>query len=462
MKRRNFLVGAGAASIGGSALLGSGAFSRIESDRAVTIAVAEDPDAYLGLNGCNGSANSSYTNIDEKGHLEIDMTSDNPTDAGGQGINSNSRSWFDRVFQICNQGKEQACVWIREDDWPTVPEGEGYPDEGEPRIEFYIEDDRDSSIVGSDNAVAIDTGGCICVGIMTRSHSLEEGDSVFEDLDEEIQIIADVGAGCDKLVPPEDHADAFRLAYEDREEQWDDYDYNDFVVDVDVTFTEAGVNGIDPGDVIDNPNGNGVDLGEIEMEFTPRAKSAGDDHTFEMDVILDPEETPLLPNACEGDYRLYTNGTLKDEGEFGKNGDAVTIDVWESTEDLFDTDQNIINGELGQGECIPHVESATLVLDFDGACEFLLEDFDPLGAPDEPHGEGLFFDPQIEGIGGEGPWGKGDLQLLVTNQTWYWPTEETHIWDAYEAVDEEDDEPVFPETEWRGDAGVEGKIFDLC
>ena len=489
MKRRNFLVGAGAASIGGSALLGSGAFSRIESDRAVTIAVAEDPDAYLGLNGCADSANSSYTNIDENGHLEIDMTSGNPTDPGGQGINSNSRSWFDRVFQICNQGKEQACVWIRDEEWPTVPTGEGYPDEGEPRIEFYIEDDRDSSIVGSGNAVPIDIGGCICVGIMTRSHGLEEGDSVFEELDEEIQIIADVGENCADI-PVDDQQASFRLAYEDREQQFDDYDYNDFVVDVDATFREAAVNGLDPEDYLANPNGNGEYLGEIELEFTPMAKSAGDDHDFEMDLLLDPEESMLMPDACEGEWRLYHNGTQVDDGTFNGGG-AEEIEVWGSTEDLFDTDgwsgppsNGIINGDLNQegagpdGEdCVPHVESATVVFDFDGACEFLVDDFDPLGEPDNPHGEGsetqngadngLFFNPTIEDA--EGPWGKGDLQMLVTHQEWLWPTEETHIWDAYEAVEDDGDgKPEFPADgegpgadDWRDDA-ADGEVFDLC
>ncbi|MFP8956492.1 hypothetical protein ACLI4Y_07175 [Natrialbaceae archaeon A-CW3] len=49
MKRRKFIVGTAAASIGGSALLGSGAYSTVESQREVRIRVQGDEDAYLSL-----------------------------------------------------------------------------------------------------------------------------------------------------------------------------------------------------------------------------------------------------------------------------------------------------------------------------------------------------------------------------------------------------------------------------
>ena len=100
MKRRKFLVGASGVAIGGSALLGSGAFSRVESQRDITIQVAEDPNAYLGLDECDTLHGDNYVFIDEKGHLEIDI-GENPN--GGQGVNSDSRTWFDNVFEITNQ-----------------------------------------------------------------------------------------------------------------------------------------------------------------------------------------------------------------------------------------------------------------------------------------------------------------------------------------------------------------------
>ena len=210
MKRRNFLVGAGAASIGGSALLGSGAFSRVESDRAVTIAVAEDSDAYLGLDKCD-TPNGSYVHDDGKGHIQILMNDENPTHDGtkddtlGAGVNSNSTSIFHRVFKICNQGKEPACVWISDDDdWPRVDDEEPndgmreveLPNGGDRRVEFYREDDTEDSVIGEENAIALSVGDCICIGIKVRTHGLSDGDELLGALDNTIQINADVDGEC--------------------------------------------------------------------------------------------------------------------------------------------------------------------------------------------------------------------------------------------------------------------------
>lgn len=198
MQRRNFLVGLGSASVGGSALLGTGAFSRVESQRSVTVAVAEDPDAYLGLDKCP-TPNGSYTSLDDDGHLEVLMNPDNETIGStplGSGINSNSRSQFDNVFQICNQGKETVCVHIENNDaWPTVPADVG-GEAGERRVEFYLGNAPESSVIGVENATPLGVGDCVCIGILTRSHGLVEGDELLNALDNEIRIIADVDGNC--------------------------------------------------------------------------------------------------------------------------------------------------------------------------------------------------------------------------------------------------------------------------
>jgi hypothetical protein len=49
MQRRKFLLSIGSAATAGNALIGSGAFLRAESHRSLTVQIAEDPDAYLGM-----------------------------------------------------------------------------------------------------------------------------------------------------------------------------------------------------------------------------------------------------------------------------------------------------------------------------------------------------------------------------------------------------------------------------
>jgi hypothetical protein len=208
MERRKFLIGIGSASVGGSALLGSGAFTKVRSQRRARIEVAEDPDAYLGLDGCPGSPNESYTDLDEDGHLEVEMSPmneqsfrQNPESDLGLGVNSDSFSWFDDVFEICNQGKQSVCVWVNASINPDLdPRPEEYDDE--PRIRFYYldEDGNRIGIVGSDKAVSLDVGECICVGIRTMTKGISAGDQLIEN--NEIIVNADADVECEEEVCP--------------------------------------------------------------------------------------------------------------------------------------------------------------------------------------------------------------------------------------------------------------------
>lgn len=200
MRRRKFILGIGSAGASGSALLGAGAFSRTESHRGVSVQVAEDSTAYLGMNGCPDSPNQSYTTVSEHGHLTVDITPDNPTDEGGLGVNSNSRTWFDSVFQVCNQGKESICVYIADDeDWPTYTEN----GDEERRVEFYLEDDRENSVISQDNAFPLEVGTCACIGLRATTKELEEGDQLLEEIGNSITIVADSGTECDVIECPE-------------------------------------------------------------------------------------------------------------------------------------------------------------------------------------------------------------------------------------------------------------------
>ncbi|MFP8955729.1 DUF1102 domain-containing protein [Natrialbaceae archaeon A-CW3] len=199
MERRKFLLGVGGSAIGGGALLGSGAFTRIQSQRRVKIEVAEDPDAYLGLDGCPDSDNSSYTRLDESGHLEVEMSPDNPTEGGGQGINSDSFTWFDNVFQICNQGKQTVSVWIEAEPAAglAAPPAE-YADED--RVIFYNTSNEEERVDSPQNAFELEVGECKCIGIRTMTKGLDATDQLLED--DEIVIHADA----DLDVPPEELA----------------------------------------------------------------------------------------------------------------------------------------------------------------------------------------------------------------------------------------------------------------
>ena len=140
MKRRTLMIGLGATAAGGSALVGSGAFTSVQADRDVEIDVADDSDAFLQLQPAedddgNELPNGQYADPGG-GTLELDFTGDNDRIAGGgEGFNPRADTGVSRVFEVRNQGTQEVEVALRtseQDDTDTngvclVPSDVGVP-----------------------------------------------------------------------------------------------------------------------------------------------------------------------------------------------------------------------------------------------------------------------------------------------------------------------------------------------
>ena len=184
MKRRNFLVGVGGTAVGGSALIGSGAFSRVESNRAVSIEVAKDPDAYLGLDRCDSKNSQNYAHLDENGHGYLEISD---SGNGGEGVNSNSTTEFDDIFKVCNQGKADMNFHIDASGLEVRDGGV---------VEFY----KGDTVIGTSehydvSTVEIGIGECACIGVRTKTHGVNAKD---DDplVDGQVMLVADApGAG---------------------------------------------------------------------------------------------------------------------------------------------------------------------------------------------------------------------------------------------------------------------------
>ncbi|MFC6753374.1 hypothetical protein [Halorubrum tibetense] len=105
MKRRQFALGLGAVTTAGTAIIGSGAFTSVEAERAVTVEVADDSDAFLALN-----PTTEYARIRDDGTFTLDLTPSNPTEAGGTGVNANADTIIRDAFEIKNQGTQSIQV----------------------------------------------------------------------------------------------------------------------------------------------------------------------------------------------------------------------------------------------------------------------------------------------------------------------------------------------------------------
>lgn len=105
MQRRKFLAALGATAAGGAAAMGTGAFTSVSAERAVSVDVVNDENAYLGLEAIDSRA----SNGNDGGELEIDFAS---SSNGANGLNPDSRTAFTDLFRINNLGDDNAVVAV--------------------------------------------------------------------------------------------------------------------------------------------------------------------------------------------------------------------------------------------------------------------------------------------------------------------------------------------------------------
>lgn len=184
MERRKFMIGLGSAAAGSAALVGSGAFSAMTSgDRAVTVQVENDADAYLGLHPMGDAAgglgdeegNGWAADIDDDGKLYLDFGSGD-FEMGpwnGAGVNPDSTYQFDRVFGIANQGRVSGSTedtihaWISKNTMS--------------RVSFYWEGDQSPADYGDDAEdvkATLPPGQYAKVGLEIDASGLDEGDEI--------------------------------------------------------------------------------------------------------------------------------------------------------------------------------------------------------------------------------------------------------------------------------------------
>lgn len=186
MQRRNFLIGVSSTAVAGSALLGTGAFSRVESQRNVAIQVATDDEAYLGMSVIDDSLNSTnFAELDGNGHLAIDIGdfgADGDYDYDtGVGVNSDSFTYFDDLFRLCNNGKADATISyeLPDPDEAGHPSLDGSweapdPDYDEQVVTFYFQrDDGTRVFVDEGEEIPLELGECENIGLRTVTKGID-------------------------------------------------------------------------------------------------------------------------------------------------------------------------------------------------------------------------------------------------------------------------------------------------
>ncbi len=168
MKRRKFLIGAGAFSVGATAVVGSGSFAEVEAQRGIKVEVVRDSEAYLRMeqhpesvwsNGTDAETETVFVvEEDGRGHLGVSVDA----------VRNGTTTRFDDVFRVCNTGKDCVCVWVKEKNGDNTE-----------RVTFY--DSRTGeSIEGEDNAVQLEVGECLDVGFEVDATDLDGRNALIE------------------------------------------------------------------------------------------------------------------------------------------------------------------------------------------------------------------------------------------------------------------------------------------
>lgn len=124
MKRRTLLIGMGATVAAGGAAIGTGAFTTVSAERSVSISVAEDSQALVGID-----VNDEYGGETDDGVAEFDLQE---TIFDGTGFNPQGTTILYAALAITNnsgnEGDEMEVRFGYESDSVTVPEDVTVPD----------------------------------------------------------------------------------------------------------------------------------------------------------------------------------------------------------------------------------------------------------------------------------------------------------------------------------------------
>ncbi|QSG16013.1 DUF1102 domain-containing protein [Halapricum desulfuricans] len=204
MKRRNVLAALGTLSAGGALTMGSGAFTSVSAERNVSISVASDANAFLRLAPCSESQNGDYVTGADSGTMTLNL-SDSNNNVAGSGLNPDATTVIHNIFEICNQGTQSVGVWLE-----TNPVEN---DNGDDAVSLYRDSTQNAPVTGADNAICLDTGQCICVGLVARTQGIDpdEFQNLFQPVDEDgehqMLVHADAEASCgEPAFPPEPSA----------------------------------------------------------------------------------------------------------------------------------------------------------------------------------------------------------------------------------------------------------------
>ena len=318
MKRRNVLIGFGALAAGSGALVGSGAFTQVEASRNVNLDTTGDADALLQIepNEDYSGDQDRYTDIDGDGLVELDT----------EELNRNSRTRFDELLEVTNNGSQTAAFFVDDDIGLGDGEALDFAESGRSIVGEREEEPDDDTAV---NKVTIDAGESVTVDVIVDLLNNDD-----DDLPEEVLFVADTtsDAGADDTGAVEAGSEAVIV---ETGESFDDIDaalgevaggqtievypgvYDGFEVDTDdVTITAA--RGPERTTITNNPDDSVVDVAADDLTLSGFRLEGGDQATIDKPSSTDIDGLTVEDCVIDAPFRGF---------RFGQSGDTSNVEI---------------------------------------------------------------------------------------------------------------------------------------
>ncbi|MDG5759180.1 hypothetical protein QA600_07475 [Natronococcus sp. A-GB1] len=155
--------------IGASAIVGSGAFSSVRTDRSFTAVVEDDPDAYLSIDSVSGGGRA----VKDGGVIRFTLPGvfeemDGLSDASGLGTNSTyefaddaAASGGEGLFEVKNNGTNTVEVYFKHE-----------PKANEPRVEVFSVADADRDTLNEKNSLRLEPGHRFRAGLRVHTDNV--------------------------------------------------------------------------------------------------------------------------------------------------------------------------------------------------------------------------------------------------------------------------------------------------
>jgi LruC domain-containing protein len=229
-----------------------------------------------------------------------------------------------------------------------------------------------------------------------------------------------------------------------------DWDYNDWVADVDIQATYWGTE-------------SDRDILQVDFTVTPEARGAGYNHAFHLKIPADTfasdgtytltiydgdgiqlsQTIAAFDASIANDFTVVPSTTTALPGSLTNTVEPTGIVSHYPTEDNTD-----VNAPKHEPYVAPK-RTATLSIVFNDMEPFELSDYNPYSGF---HGQGLFFDPYLYVYDTANYIHVGDSRMLTVPSDWMWPEAGIAIWKAYTsgvtAGDPTTNPPTFASNWW--------------